>query len=385
LISTSLDFGGAIDTDQALWLAIEVASPPGSGFVTLMPRQSITPTPQARVAQFALAAVNAENADNAANAQTAVSAQSADRLAPGQARILGGTDPADSPGVWFASPIDNPVDRGFVGMRNVDNIGLFTNSFTSWAFLHHRNGNTVLGDPSGNPPPERLTVNGSVQINTPFRMGFGVNGNYGNTAENTDAIYFERSNRGTNQSDLFLVIGDDPTSDQSRYDRFLIGTVSGGGTKSDVFRFLSNGVAVKPDGGTWASPSDPRVKHDIVPLSGTLDKLMGLRGYTFAYNDDFIESTGLAKPGTHIGLMADEVARVFPDWISTDESGIRFVAERATTALMVEALRDLRAEKDAAIKQQQARFEVELSKRDAESAELKARIERLEDALRSKP
>jgi subtilisin-like proprotein convertase family protein len=52
-ITTTLNFGTVIDTSQALSLNIEVESPPGSGFVTLNPRQAITPTPQARVAQVA--------------------------------------------------------------------------------------------------------------------------------------------------------------------------------------------------------------------------------------------------------------------------------------------------------------------------------------------
>lgn len=54
LVATSLDFGAAIDTPQSLWLNIEVESPPGSGYVTLSPRQPVTPVPHARVAQQAV-------------------------------------------------------------------------------------------------------------------------------------------------------------------------------------------------------------------------------------------------------------------------------------------------------------------------------------------
>jgi hypothetical protein len=71
--------------------------------------------------------------------------------------------------------------------------------------------------------------------------------------------------------------------------------------------------------------------------------------------------------------MADEVERVFPDWISRDEHGTRFVTERSTTALMVEALRDLRSEKDR-----------ELAAKQAEIENLKARLDRLEAALIAK-
>lgn len=71
LINTPLDFGAAIDAPQALWLNIEVSSPPGSPFVTLAPRQAITPTPQARVAQIAVSALTALAATNATNATNA--------------------------------------------------------------------------------------------------------------------------------------------------------------------------------------------------------------------------------------------------------------------------------------------------------------------------
>jgi hypothetical protein len=82
--------------------------------------------------------------------------------------------------------------------------------------------------------------------------------------------------------------------------------------------------------------------------------------------------------------MADEVARVFPDWVSTDGSGTRYVTERATTALMVEALRDLRAEKDAQVASLHAEVaaaRAEAARRDAENAELKARLAALEAAI----
>ncbi len=138
------------------------------------------------------------------------------------------------------------------------------------------------------------------------------------------------------------------------------------------FDFAVNGTAAKTGGGSWAVFSDERLKHDIKPMAGTLDRLLQLRGYTYEYNADAIESR-LALPGTQIGLMAQEVERVFPDWVAKDEQGYRYVTERSTTALMVEALRDLRSEKDAAIETLRN-----------ENAELKARLDRLEKALISR-
>ncbi|GJQ29912.1 MAG: hypothetical protein HBSAPP03_17960 [Phycisphaerae bacterium] len=151
---------------------------------------------------------------------------------------------------------------------------------------------------------------------------------------------------------------------------YSAGAVAVGTTNAGGFTFAVNGSAAKVGGGSWSVFCDSRLKHDIKPLTGTLDKLLGLRGYTFAYNEQAVEQR-LAMPGTQIGLMAEEVERVFPDWVDKDADGFRYVTERATTALMVEALRDLRAEKDAALAQKQAQID-----------SLTARLERLEAALK---
>ncbi|MBN8596765.1 MAG: tail fiber domain-containing protein [Planctomycetes bacterium] len=232
--------------------------------------------------------------------------------------------------------------------------------------------------PSGNvgintsTPEKALTVNGTVQIMNGQALAFGTVGNGLGTAENTDLMALFRVNVASglsqNVSELRLVIGDDNATNPNVYDSFIIGTNPGGGW-NPTFHFRSDGFAFKPGGGSWAAISDPRAKHDVTPLTGTLDKLLTLRGYRFFYNDDIVGS-GRGLAGPQIGLMADEVERIFPDWVTRDVNGLRSVSERATTALMVEALRDLRREKDEAV-----------SRLTRENEELRARLERLEKKL----
>jgi hypothetical protein len=144
------------------------------------------------------------------------------------------------------------------------------------------------------------------------------------------------------------------------------------------FDLAVGGSAAKTGGGSWSVFCDERLKHDIKPMAGTLDRLLQLRGYTFEYNASAVAER-LALPGTQIGLMAQEVEQVFPDWVAKDEKGYRYVTERATTALMVEALRDLRNEKDREIDA----IKAQAAKRELENQELKARLERLEKAMNS--
>lgn len=144
------------------------------------------------------------------------------------------------------------------------------------------------------------------------------------------------------------------------------------------------GSVAKPGGGSFANYSDRTLKQDIEPLHGTLDRLLALRGYTFRYTDEAVRRKPVLQ-GTQIGLMAQDVQRIFPDWVDTDGEGKLMVTERATTALLVEALRDLRSEKDVQIKQRDERLatlEREAAARSAELTELRARLDRLEAAAR---
>jgi hypothetical protein len=104
--------------------------------------------------------------------------------------------------------------------------------------------------------------------------------------------------------------------------------------------------AYKPGGGSWSAPSDARLKRDIQPLDHMLDTLLQLRGVTFEYArpDD-----NLHPAGRHTGFIAQEVQQVFPDWVGHTADGYLSVGPQGFEAMTVEALRELRAEKDAEI------------------------------------
>jgi hypothetical protein len=107
-----------------------------------------------------------------------------------------------------------------------------------------------------------------------------------------------------------------------------------------------NATAIKPTGTTWSNPSDARLKRDVRPLENTLDRVLQLRGVTFEYaNPD----QGLHPAGRHTGFIAQEVQQVFPDWVGSTPDGYLTVGPNGFEAMTVEALRDLRAEKDAEV------------------------------------
>ena len=131
---------------------------------------------------------------------------------------------------------------------------------------------------------------------------------------------------------------------------------------SPNFTLEVNGTAGKPGGGSWSNSSDRRLKKDIQDLKGALDRLMELHGVTFEYRDPEAINE---LPGTRIGVIAQEVEQVFPDWVSTGGHGYKTVTFRGFEALTVEALRELRTEKGAEIAELQARIDAQQTQIDA--------------------
>ena len=101
------------------------------------------------------------------------------------------------------------------------------------------------------------------------------------------------------------------------------------------------GLARKPDGGGWTFASDERLKQNVEPLSEALDLLLQLRGTRFEWKDP---ERAEHLPGPQFGLVAQEVEKVFPEWVSKDANGFRELTFRGFEALVIEALRELKTE-----------------------------------------
>jgi hypothetical protein len=156
--------------------------------------------------------------------------------------------------------------------------------------------------------------------------------------------------------------------------RFLIqwGTGNVGiGTTSPNFTLEVNGSAGKPGGGSWSVASDARLKKNIHPLAGALDKLLALHGVRFEYIDP---QKIHELSGERMGLVAQEVENVFPDWVETGPDGYKRVTVRGLEALVVEALRQLRQEENAEARELNQRLSMELKRKETEIAEVKREV-----------
>ncbi len=149
--------------------------------------------------------------------------------------------------------------------------------------------------------------------------------------------------------------------------RFII-SQSNGTTFTDRIILQSDGDfevtarAFKPGGGSWSSTSDARLKKDVTPLSGALDRLLQLKPVEFTY----ITPDPAKRPaGRHIGFIAQEVAEVFPNWVEEDEDGFLTVGSQGFEALTVGSLREVRAE-NASLKASLSALEARLEALESE-------------------
>jgi len=85
--------------------------------------------------------------------------------------------------------------------------------------------------------------------------------------------------------------------------------------------------------------SDKRLKDNIKPIKGALDKVSKLGGYEFDWN-----SKQDVYEGHDIGVIAQEVEAVFPELVQTRDSGYKAVKYEKLVAVLIEAVKELKAE-----------------------------------------
>ncbi len=127
--------------------------------------------------------------------------------------------------------------------------------------------------------------------------------------------------------------------------------------------------------GTVTQNSDARFKTNIETVSGALEKMLRLRGVSYDWNQAaFPERTFDTRH--QLGFIAQEVREVLPDVVSEDADGYLAVGYTAIMPVLAEAIKELKAQKDAEI----ATLREKITVLEARDAAREARLTRLEAA-----
>jgi hypothetical protein len=133
------------------------------------------------------------------------------------------------------------------------------------------------------------------------------------------------------------------------------------------------GNASKTVAGSWLANSDARIKTDVRTLSGALDKLSQVRLVQFHYTDEYRAQHPSIKARDYLNVVAQEFQAVFPESVQPGSDQL----PNGEEVLQVDT-HPLTIYSAAAIQELNQKLQQELKQREAENAQLKARLEALE-------
>jgi len=207
-------------------------------------------------------------------------------------------------------------------------------------------------------------------VETRIDGGVNVQLNAGNTVDINGATFVDIDGGVNVQIEGTTFTGNDVTiADDLSVNNDIIATsqFTVGGAKAFTFDINCWGDAGKAGGGLWAVFSDERLKQNIQPMTGSLETLSQLRPVNFEYKEQDHFSY---LPGTQRGFIAQDVQRVIPEWVETADDGYLYLNQTGYEALIVDAIQELRSEKDSQIKQLQTENQI-----------LQSRLDRLEQIV----
>ena len=110
---------------------------------------------------------------------------------------------------------------------------------------------------------------------------------------------------------------------------------------------------------TWSTTSDIRIKKNINDNATGLDKINQIQVKNFEYKTedeiktdspeltDVVKSAVVHKEGVQVGSIAQEIEKILPEVVRTDEHGVKSVNESPLTWYMINAIKELSAKNDA--------------------------------------
>ena len=127
-----------------------------------------------------------------------------------------------------------------------------------------------------------------------------------------------------------------PSAGGGNVHRFFAGT-------STLFTIFDNGNATLA--GTLTQLSDARLKKNIVPITSALNSLNKLNAYTYNWIDKNKDSK------QQIGVLAQEIQKVYPQLVNEDEQGNLSVNYMGLTPILLQSIKELSKKSDDLQKQ----------------------------------
>ncbi|KYG70273.1 hypothetical protein AZI85_14110 [Bdellovibrio bacteriovorus] len=144
------------------------------------------------------------------------------------------------------------------------------------------------------------------------------------------------------------------------------------------YKLHANGVVAGV--GAYVNASDKRLKRNVVPIEGALGKILELSGVYFDWKQDEFPEWNFGQVHD-IGVIAQEVEKVFPEAVLTDKKGYKSVAYSKLVPPLIEATKEIHGKCEQSVAQIQ-KLESQLSHLQSENEDLKRRLLAIENKLK---
>jgi hypothetical protein len=181
------------------------------------------------------------------------------------------------------------------------------------AFTVLKNGNVGIGMPT---PGYKLDVNGVVNLNRGITSGIALRVN------GSEAIWYDGSTYSWGYGGTYNIFDD----------RMSVGSR----TIQSTYGLHVTGSIYATDG--WAG-SDIRWKKDLEPFQNILPEVTQLQGVKYSWRDNEYPEMKFDKD-RQIGLIAQEVEKVFPELVRTDDNGFKAVSYEKLTVVLLEGMKE---------------------------------------------
>ena len=155
---------------------------------------------------------------------------------------------------------------------------------------------------------------------------------------------------GTGAGELAVIIGAVGWAGEQVYDRAIYPALKY--TSQKVYEFET----WFKSGGYNSMYSDENLKYHITPIDSSLYKVLVLNGYAFNWKDSIYSDTTKHD----IGLIAQEVEKVYPSLVTSDSIGNKKIYYYKLIPVLIEALKDQQEiinNQDILLKEYQNKFE----------------------------
>ncbi len=230
-------------------------------------------------------------------------------------------------GMWFDSDLTNNGHQ-FVGAISSTQLGFYNDG---WNFVLDNSGKVGIGTVS---PSQRLDVAGNVNVGGNL---YGSNGTEFQIAPANAGGNLRLDANDNTAGDVTIGLIKARAVEVFASGEPVSGTVFAvtkrGSPASFVLDTSNNGnFSGSVTANAFYYQSDERLKTNIKTLGDSLSKILQLRGVSFNWKE-----TGKSN----IGLIAQEVEKVYPDAVTTNEkTGIKSVEYANLVAPLIEAVKD---------------------------------------------